>query len=89
MHGDKTKSGVHFMQRARIAFCVSLFLLALNARTLAQPADLPKSRAELTNYEETTRYEEVLNFIRCFAAHTEHHAGDERDPKQNPGKGGP
>lgn len=43
------------------AFCMSLFLLALNSKTLAQ--DLPKTRAELTNYEETTRYEEVLNFI--------------------------
>lgn len=45
------------------ALCISLFLLALNTSTLAQPTDLPKSRAELTNYEETTRYEEVLNFI--------------------------
>ncbi|MGZ5437580.1 MAG: M14 family zinc carboxypeptidase, partial [Pyrinomonadaceae bacterium] len=51
------------MSRAKIAFCISLFLLALNTSTLAQPTDLPKSRAELTNYEETTRYEEVLNFI--------------------------
>ena len=61
------------MSRAKFAFCVSLFLLALNASTLAQPqssalstqslTDLPKSRAELTNYEETTRYEEILSFI--------------------------
>jgi hypothetical protein len=51
------------MSRAKIALCISLFLLALNPKTLAQPTDLPKTRAELTNYEETTRYEEVLNFI--------------------------
>ena len=50
------------MTRAKI-FCISLFLLALNTGTLAQPTDLPKTRAELTNYEETTRYEEVLSFI--------------------------
>src|SRR5688572_31006696 len=51
------------MSRAKIAFCVSLFLLVLSSKTPAQPTDLPKTRAELTNYEETTRYEEVLNFI--------------------------
>ena len=52
------------MQRATIAFCISLFcLLALSAKTLAQTDDKLKSRAELTNYEETTRYEEVLSFI--------------------------
>lgn len=55
------------MQRAKIAFCISLFVLGLTITALAQPADLPadlpKTRAELTNYEETTRYQEVLNFI--------------------------
>jgi hypothetical protein len=60
---DKTKSGAHLMQRVTIAFCISVFFLALNAMTLAQQADLPKSRAESTNYEETTRYQEVLDFI--------------------------
>jgi len=51
------------MQRAIPAFALSLFfLLALSTRTIAQDDKL-KSRAELTNYEETTRYEEVLNFI--------------------------
>src|SRR6185503_6733652 len=34
-----------------------------NTKTLAQPDGQPKSRAELTNYEETTRYQEVLDFI--------------------------
>ncbi|HEU4715087.1 MAG TPA: M14 family metallopeptidase [Pyrinomonadaceae bacterium] len=42
-----------------------VFLLALTTKTSAQQSsdDKLKSRAELTNYEETTRYEEVLNFI--------------------------
>jgi len=51
------------MRRAKIAFCISFLVLASNIKTLAQPDQLPKSRAELTNYEETTRYEEVLRFI--------------------------
>jgi Zinc carboxypeptidase len=58
------------MQRAKIAFCASLFfLLALSANSIAQEGfvvekdDKLKSRAELTNYEETTRYQEVLDFI--------------------------
>jgi hypothetical protein len=53
------------MQRAYTAFVVSvLFLFAFTTNTIAQqPDDKLKSRAELTNYEETTRYEEVLNFI--------------------------
>jgi hypothetical protein len=59
----KTNQESRLMQRARIAFCISLFLLTLNTKAIAQLADLPKSRAELTNYEETTRYEEVLGFI--------------------------
>src|SRR4029077_16338530 len=45
------------------AFCLSFLFLALSAETLAQKDDKLKSRAELTNYEETTRYEEVLGFI--------------------------
>src|SRR5688572_22585998 len=60
------------MSRAKIAFCISLFLFALNANSAHSQSsvlstqslgDLPKTRAELTNYEETTRYEEVLSFI--------------------------
>jgi len=47
------------MSRAKIALCISLFLLGFSSKTPAQP----NTRAELTNYEETTRYEEVLNFI--------------------------
>src|SRR6185503_2932052 len=47
----------HFM------FYLAILFLGFNTTTFAQPADLPKSRAELTNYEETTRYEEVLGFI--------------------------
>ncbi len=53
------------MQRVKPVFVISIFLLALTTKTAAQPVsdDKLKSRAELTNYEETTRYEEVLNFI--------------------------
>ena len=56
------------MQRARAAFVVSVVLLfVITTQTIAQQSseqdDKLKSRAELTNYEETTRYEEVLNFI--------------------------
>lgn len=51
------------MKRAIIAFSISLLLLAMSISTFAQTAQLPKTRAELTNYEETTRYQEVLNFI--------------------------
>lgn len=56
---------IPLMSRAKIALCISLLLLALNAATVAQQRTRrePQSRAELTNYEETTRYEEVLNFI--------------------------
>ena len=45
------------------AFCLSFLFVALSGETLAQTDDKLKSRAELTNYEETTRYEEVLGFI--------------------------
>lgn len=54
------------MQRVNPVFVISIFfLLALTTKTAAQHGsdDKLKSRAELTNYEETTRYEEVLNFI--------------------------
>ena len=54
------------MQRVKPVFVISIFfLLALTANTAAQQVsdDKLKSRAELTGYEETTRYEEVLNFI--------------------------
>src|SRR6186997_1438053 len=51
------------MPRPTIAFFISFLFLALNTMTLAQNDGQPKSRAESSNYEETTRYEEVLNFI--------------------------
>lgn len=54
------------MQRVKPVVLISIaFLLALTTKTSAQQSsdDKLKSRAELTNYEETTRYEEVLNFI--------------------------
>ena len=54
------------MQRGKPVVVISIFfLVALTTKTLAQQVsdDKLKSRAELTNYEETTRYEEVLNFI--------------------------
>jgi hypothetical protein len=50
------------MQRVTIAFCVSFLFLTLSSKTSAQDDKL-KTRAELTNYEETSRYEEVLGFI--------------------------
>ena len=60
------------MQRARAAFVSVVLLFAITSQpitthTIAQQSseqdDKLKSRAELTNYEETTRYEEVLSFI--------------------------
>lgn len=54
------------MQRVKPVVVISIFfLLVLTTKTVAQqgPDDKLKSRAEMTNYEETTRYEEVLNFI--------------------------
>ena len=54
------------MQRCKPVVVISIFfLVAVAAKTVAQQGsdDKLKSRAELTNYEETTRYEEVLNFI--------------------------
>jgi hypothetical protein len=54
------------MQHVKAAFVVLIFfLLALTTKTAAQQGsdDKLKSRAELTNYEETTRYQEVLDFI--------------------------
>ena len=54
------------MQRVKAVFVILMFfLLALPTKTTAQQSsdDKLKSRAELTNFEETTRYEEVLNFI--------------------------
>lgn len=64
------------MRRATIAFCISLLLFAFSSETPAQPqhsvlstrssTDQPKTRAELTNYEETTRYQEVLDFIAAL-----------------------
>lgn len=54
------------MQQVKRVFVISIFfLLALTTTGAAQQVsvDKLKSRAEITNYEETTRYEEVLNFI--------------------------
>jgi murein tripeptide amidase MpaA len=54
------------MQRVKPVVVISIFfLVVLTTKTVAQQVsdDKLKSRAELTNYEETTRYEEVLNFI--------------------------
>ncbi|HEY9503219.1 MAG TPA: M14 family zinc carboxypeptidase, partial [Pyrinomonadaceae bacterium] len=54
------------MQCVKPLVVISIFLLvALATKTVAQQGsdDKLKSRAELTNYEETSRYEEVLNFI--------------------------
>src|ERR1044072_6327697 len=53
------------MKRVATFFLSVCFLLTLTTGSVAQQGsvDNPKSRAELTNYEETTRYEEVLNFI--------------------------
>lgn len=57
------------MQRASIAFWVLLLFLFTNNIIAQQTSNAMnkdnklKSRAELTNYEETTRYDEVLNFI--------------------------
>ena len=51
------------MQGATIGFCILFLFLVLSTVTIAQPDAKLKSRAELTNYEETTRYEEVLSFI--------------------------
>src|SRR5687767_6400922 len=62
----RTSSGDRLMQRVKSVVVIStLFLVALTIKTVAQQSsdDKLKSRAELTNYEETTRYEEVLNFI--------------------------
>lgn len=51
------------MQHVKVAFIISIFLLVLTNNTAAQQSSELKSRAELTNYEETTRYQEVLDFI--------------------------
>ena len=54
------------MHRVIVVFVICMFVLAgFAVSTAAQQIsdDKLKSRAELTNYEETTRYEEVLGFI--------------------------
>ena len=54
------------MQRCKPVVVISIFfLVAVATKTVAQQGsdDKLKSRAELTSYEETSRYEEVLNFI--------------------------
>lgn len=50
------------MSLAKAAFVSVLILLTFITPTSAQDDKL-KSRAELTNFEETTRYQEVLDFI--------------------------
>ena len=49
----------------RTAFFSSLLLLTATAapRAAQQPADDLKSRAERTNYEETSRYDDVIQFF--------------------------
>jgi hypothetical protein len=49
------------MKTAVLLFCL-LLLTTITVMPRTQD-NLPKSRAELSNYEETTRYEEVLKFI--------------------------
>ena len=52
------------MQHVKAPFVISIFfLLALTTAAQQGSDDKLKSRAELTNYEETTRYQEVLDFI--------------------------
>ena len=52
------------MQRFKSVVVISIFFLLTTKTVAQQPSDDKlKSRAELTNYEETTRYEEVLTFI--------------------------
>ncbi|MBP6821246.1 MAG: M14 family metallopeptidase [Acidobacteria bacterium] len=49
------------MKTAALLFC---FLLLIPNTAMPKTQDnLPKSRAELSNYEETSRYEDVLRFI--------------------------
>ncbi len=51
-------------RRAFALFAFFLFTLPVMARTKINPQDDKlKTRAELTNYEETSRYEDVLQFI--------------------------
>ncbi|MDX2040742.1 MAG: M14 family metallopeptidase [Acidobacteriota bacterium] len=48
------------MKTAALLFCVLLLTTTVMPKT---QDNLPKSRAELSNYEETSRYEDVLRFI--------------------------
>ena len=41
----------------------AVFGFLLLGMTMNSQSDLPRTRAELTAYEETTRYEEVMDFI--------------------------
>lgn len=49
------------MKTAALLFC--FLLLTVNTAMSGNQDNLPKTRAELSNYEETSRYEEVLAFI--------------------------
>lgn len=53
----------------RVLVFVSLFFIIDTARINAQPADLSTllTRAEQTNYEETSRYDDVISFIETVA----------------------
>ncbi len=48
------------MKTAALLFCVLLLTTTVMPKT---QDNLPKSRAELSNYEETSRYEDVMRFI--------------------------
>ncbi len=49
------------MKTAALLFC--FLLLSPNTAMPKTQINLPKSKAELTNYEETSRYEDVMKFI--------------------------
>ena len=49
------------MKTAALLFC--FLLLIPNTAMQKTQISLPKSKAELTNYEETSRYEDVIKFI--------------------------
>lgn len=50
------------MKTASLLFCLLLLLIPVTVMPRTQD-NLPKSRAELSNYEETSRYEDVMQFI--------------------------
>lgn len=52
------------MKTALPLFCLLILCVTATTMPTNNQQNLPKTRAELTNYEETTRYDEVLQFIR-------------------------